>query len=580
MAQLGRLIQTVIDTIGNAVSGQSVTVYRRGAHANGSSSGTTPLTITVNNPGRIVAGDTVIIDGGSTSYSVDSVTDTTVVVSGFAGTLAVTDDQRITPTNSKPTLYVDAFAGESISNPLTTTATGLASCWLPPGFVDVILSGSGITTTVIPDVLVVGQGDRVNVQWFGAVGDGSTDDTAAIQAAIDYASNRDLKVVYLPPGRYVASQLELKTEVDLIGAGVHTSSSRTDTHGVFIDQKSGTNLDLIVTDTSLAATGFQHWSTIANLSLQGASGATAGAGIRLNSRSGEGFKLEHLLISDFADSGVEAVEGFVPLYAEDIHLFNNGQGSGAGYGMDLTWGVGDSAAMVVLNHISGDNNEDGLIRIKGGTADSCVVMTGIKSEITTAGKQTDTITLEDLNNMPVFVNGVHQTASTATNSIFKIVTSSARLVWTAVRSATATAPTYLLDDTANSHTIAASAAGSNDYSAFGCTFPMSFNRVAAATIAQAFRIGADTVNRFQVAADGKLSWGSGSAGVDTNLYRSEANVLKSDDIFETAGHLRIADGVTAPGTIAGVAGIYVDTSDGDLKVKFGDGTVKTIVTDT
>ncbi len=38
--------------------------------------------------------------------------------------------------------------------------------------------------------------------------------------------------------------------------------------------------------------------------------------------------------------------------------------------------------------------------------------------------------------------------------------------------------------------------------------------------------------------------------------------------------------MTAPGTVAGMAQIYVDTADGDLKVKFGDGTVKTIVVDT
>lgn len=44
-------------------------------------------------------------------------------------------------------------------------------------------------------------------------------------------------------------------------------------------------------------------------------------------------------------------------------------------------------------------------------------------------------------------------------------------------------------------------------------------------------------------------------------------------------HLTLKDGVTAPSTVAGQAAIYVDTADGDLKVKFGDGTVKTIVTD-
>jgi hypothetical protein len=41
----------------------------------------------------------------------------------------------------------------------------------------------------------------------------------------------------------------------------------------------------------------------------------------------------------------------------------------------------------------------------------------------------------------------------------------------------------------------------------------------------------------------------------------------------------MVDGVTAPGTTSGYAKIYVDIADGDLKVKFGDGTVKTIATD-
>lgn len=45
------------------------------------------------------------------------------------------------------------------------------------------------------------------------------------------------------------------------------------------------------------------------------------------------------------------------------------------------------------------------------------------------------------------------------------------------------------------------------------------------------------------------------------------------------GYLSIGDGITAPSTVSGKASIYVDNSDGDLKVKFGDGTVKTIVVD-
>lgn len=48
----------------------------------------------------------------------------------------------------------------------------------------------------------------------------------------------------------------------------------------------------------------------------------------------------------------------------------------------------------------------------------------------------------------------------------------------------------------------------------------------------------------------------------------------------TATGISLKDGVTAPSTVSGFAQIYVDTADGDLKVKFGDGTVKTIVVDT
>lgn len=47
-----------------------------------------------------------------------------------------------------------------------------------------------------------------------------------------------------------------------------------------------------------------------------------------------------------------------------------------------------------------------------------------------------------------------------------------------------------------------------------------------------------------------------------------------------AGALGLVDGITAPATAAGFASLYVDSSTGDLMVKFGDGVVKTLATDT
>lgn len=46
------------------------------------------------------------------------------------------------------------------------------------------------------------------------------------------------------------------------------------------------------------------------------------------------------------------------------------------------------------------------------------------------------------------------------------------------------------------------------------------------------------------------------------------------------GGVGLVDGITAPATLAGYALLYVDVADGDLKIKYGDGTVKTIVADT
>ena len=65
------------------------------------------------------------------------------------------------------------------------------------------------------------------------------------------------------------------------------------------------------------------------------------------------------------------------------------------------------------------------------------------------------------------------------------------------------------------------------------------------------------------------------------LRRRVATASATDAfILNADGSYSILDGVSAPATSAGFAKIYVDVADGDLKIKFGDGTVKTIVTDT
>ncbi len=65
---------------------------------------------------------------------------------------------------------------------------------------------------------------------------------------------------------------------------------------------------------------------------------------------------------------------------------------------------------------------------------------------------------------------------------------------------------------------------------------------------------------------------SGWLVVGGAITSSAGDIKASNGNLEsTLGCLQIKDGMTAPATTAGLAKIYVDSADGDLKVKFGDG---------
>jgi hypothetical protein len=88
---------------------------------------------------------------------------------------------------------------------------------------------------------------------------------------------------------------------------------------------------------------------------------------------------------------------------------------------------------------------------------------------------------------------------------------------------------------------------------------------------------------FSVGTAAMLHFGTGGAK-RMSLHATSAKLGIGIDPpvaeLQVNGGIALLDGMTAPSTITGYAYIYVDTADGDLKVKFGDGTVKTIVVDT
>ena len=93
--------------------------------------------------------------------------------------------------------------------------------------IDSLASG---TRTVVPKVLGEFLTGVLNVKLYGATGDGSTDDTTAVQAAIAdaaAATSTGIATVYFPPGDYkVSTTIELEKNMRLLGTGSGTDSVR------------------------------------------------------------------------------------------------------------------------------------------------------------------------------------------------------------------------------------------------------------------------------------------------------------------------------------------------------------------
>lgn len=113
----------------------------------------------------------------------------------------------------------------------------------------------------------------INAQQYGATGNGTTDDTAAIQQAINVAANTNGSAVFFPNGTYIITSLTYPGNISLLGSGDADG-------GTIFRVKAGTAL----TGPVIASASWNNNATtcggpvrIADIQIDG-NGATSGTG--------------------------------------------------------------------------------------------------------------------------------------------------------------------------------------------------------------------------------------------------------------------------------------------------------------
>lgn len=273
---------------------------------------------------------------------------------------------------------------------------------------------------------VLGGSSPYVITDFGAVGDGTTDNTEAIQAALNAAASTTARsrVVLIPFGWFAFSQIVVPTRVvlrglgwgnygSLYGAGFESASTS------FLFQQAGSNCDAIVFGRITDGVDYAGPLEMHDFILQQEASNTSGSGIALTDVAGvvlateDGFRISNVQVGGFAEDGF-LFNGGVPLHVQDCRAIAN-LGAGLRYVSEIS---GNDQA-VHFDNFSGDQNGGNLIHIKGIGAggQGNFLVTNLKSEKAdnvyrpTGGKQESALVLEDLRDIPVMVDGLTHVSS-------------------------------------------------------------------------------------------------------------------------------------------------------------------------
>lgn len=196
--------------------------------------------------------------------------------------------------------------------------------------------GNVVVTGAFPDYhfQIKNQQNVINVRDFGAAGNGSTDDTSAIQGAIDSVLGTG-GTIYLPKGIYkISTQLNLRNGITILGDGEESTfinQTGADAHGIVGDDVGSISLE--------------------NFILTGPSGGT-GAGIRIGWTANGNtpyVSMRNVWVRNFGSDGIQLETPIVSHLDKVLSFDNGGHGFNfyhAGTSVTLTscWARGNAQA--------------------------------------------------------------------------------------------------------------------------------------------------------------------------------------------------------------------------------------------
>jgi hypothetical protein len=233
------------------------------------------------------------------------------------------------------------------------------------------------TGTTTPRNLVTREADVVNVKDFGAVGDEVADDTAAIQAAFNFANSQNGGLVFFPKGTYLTgNQITIPSNLIMQGSGVGATKIKT-------------TASIAFRNLGYTTTGAQN-ITIKDIEFDGNN--VAGAFFQFGGV--ENINIENVYMYGIAPDGVTAAIGFTTdsnsVDCKDITITNSII-SAPDYGVVF------------------DSNNSASFSIKNITISNCLITTAWGSGISLNGNISEAAISDNVFQMPG--NGISGTSA-------------------------------------------------------------------------------------------------------------------------------------------------------------------------